>query len=448
MEKGNYGYIESDGNELAYVTVGNAPRDLLQVPTTFGSFDIWLDEPAASRLFEPITAFARLIAFDPRGVGASARSAEPAPLEEQMADVEAVLDAAGSTRTALLASGDGTGMAVMFAATYPTRVSHLIICHGQARTTRAEGYEWAMSAEERQSRLIEPLFANWGNGDLLVHMYLPILAAEDPGAARLGGRYMRQTGPPSEARPHYELSSRIDVREILSEVQAPTLIVDRPEATTFDSRHSEYLAEHIPGARLARLPGGDVVPAGDGAQALVEEIELFMAGEHARPNPSRALATVAFTDIVGSTERAAALGDTAWRKLLDRHDRLTRDLVAEHGGRPVKSTGDGFLATFDGPARAVRCTSQLAERVRDLGIDLRAGVHTGEIELLADDVAGIAVHIGARIAALAGAGEVLASSTVRDLAVGSGIEFTDHGRHKLKGVPEDWQLYRAGKPSA
>jgi class 3 adenylate cyclase len=334
----------------------------------------------------------------------------------------------------------------MFAAAHPSRVSHLILFHGQARTTRTEGYEWAMSAAERQSRLIEPLLADWGRGDLLTHMYLPVFAAQDPRAVRQAGRFQRQSGTPTEVRPHWELSEQLDVREILSEVQAPTLVIDRPAATEFDSRHALYLAEHIPGARLLELPGRDMNMLGDGAEALVAAIEEFVAGTDRRPDASRTLSTVAFTDIVGSTAKAEALGDAGWRQLLERHDQLTRELVGEHGGMPIKSTGDGFVATFDGPARAVRCTTALAAGVRELDIELRGGVHTGEVELRGADIAGIAVHIGARIAALAGPGEVLASSTVRDLAVGSGIEFTDRGRHELKGVAESWRLFAASYP--
>jgi class 3 adenylate cyclase len=300
-----------------------------------------------------------------------------------------------------------------------------------------------MTADERQARLIEPLLADWGQGELLAQMYVPIIAAQDRRVVRLAGRFQRQSGTPSEVRPHWELSERLDVREILSEVQAPTLVIDRPAVTEFDSRHALYLAEHIPGARLLELPGRDMLLLGDGVEALLEAIEEFIAGTNRRPDASRTLSTVAFTDIVGSTAKAEALGDAGWRQLLERHDRLTRELVSEHGGKPVKSTGDGFLATFDGPARAVRCTTTLAAGVRELDIELRGGVHTGEVELRGADIAGIAVHIGARIAALAGPGEVLTSSTVRDLAVGSGIEFTDRGRHELKGVAESWQLYAA-----
>lgn len=285
-----------------------------------------------------------------------------------------------------------------------------------------------MGSVERRSRLIEPLLADSGRGDLLAHMHAPVLAAQEPRAIRLADRYLRQSGTPGEVRRHWELSELLDVREILAEVPVPTLVIDRPAATNFDNRHSLYLAEHIPGARLLELSGRDSVMFGDGAEALIGAIAEFIAGTDRRPDSSRALATVAFTDIVGSTERAEALGDSEWRELLARHDRITRELVGEHGGRPIKSTGDGFLATFDGPACAVRCASAVAARVRELGIELRGGVHTGEVELLDGDIAGIAVHIGARIAALAEPGEVLASSTVRDLAIGSGIDFRRNRR--------------------
>jgi class 3 adenylate cyclase len=361
-------------------------------------------------------------------------------LEEQMADVKAVLDAASSSRTAVLGQGDGAMMAVMFAATHPERVTHLVLFHGMARVTATDGYEWAPSEEERIAQLVDPVFASWGSGEM-GRMLAPVFAARDPRLIEWWGRWERLSGSPETVRPHALLSSRMDVRDILPQVQAPTLVLDRPNAHQMDSRHSRYLADHIPGAELRELPGGDTTSIGDGSEAFVEAIREFVTGTKPRHDATRALSTVMFTDIVASTERASELGDARWRQLLERHDGLSRERIAEHAGRAVKATGDGFLATFDGPARAVRCASALAADVRDLGIELRAGVHTGEVELVEDDVAGMAVHIGARIGALGGAGEVLASSTVRDLVVGSGIEFEERGTHELKGVPGEWQLF-------
>lgn len=237
------------------------------------------------------------------------------------------------------------------------------------------------------------------------------------------------------------LIARMDVREILPRVQAPTLVLDRPEAHTFDSRHAGYFAEQIPGARLQELPGRDAISFGDGIEAFMDAIEEFTLGTIAARGAERALSTVLFTDIVGSTSKASELGDRRWRQTLESHDRITRELVRRYGGRAIKSTGDGFLATFDGPARAIRCASELTGGVGELGIELRAGLHSGEVELIGADVGGMAVHIGARIGAVGGPGEVIVSSTVKDLVVGSGIEFGARGERELKGVPGEWRLF-------
>lgn len=432
-------YVRNGGRHIAYAAVGAAEQDLCVILPSIGTIEM-LTELPARRIIEGISEFSRMISFDRRGSGLSDPVAEPAPLEDQMEDVIAVLDACGSERAVITAEAEGAMLAVMFAASHPDRVSHLILLHGMARVTSAPGYEWAWSEEERERELSTPMLARWGSGETGTQL-APVLAGRDPDFERWWGRWERLSGSPGTIGRLERLVARMDVRSILPRVQAPTLILDRPRAPQVDSRHSAYLAERIPGAELRELPGRDGISFGDGIEAYIEALEQFTLGTVSERGSDRALATVMFTDIVGSTAHAADLGDRRWRETLEGHDRLTRELVGTHGGRAIKSTGDGFLATFDGPARAVRCASMLTERVGELGIELRAGLHAGEVELIGADVGGMAVHIGARIGALGGPGEVLASSTVRDLVVGSGIEFADRGEEDLKGVPGRWRIF-------
>jgi len=328
----------------------------------------------------------------------------------------------------------------MIAATYPERVSRMVLLNGIPRMTRAEGYEWAWDAEERRSSLVEPMLARWGSGET-GSLLAPVLAGRDPSFTDWWGRWERISSSPGRASSQLELMGRIDVRAILSRVQAPTLVCDRPEAAGIDSRHARYLSEHIPDAELRELPGRDVISFGDGLDAYADALEEYACGSVSADLGQRVLATVLFTDIVGSTELAARIGDRGWRAVLERHDALSREEIGGFGGSAVKSTGDGFLATFDGPARAARCARRLLDRASaELELTLRAGLHTGEVERIGADVGGMAVHIGSRIAALAGPGEALASSTVRDLVAGSGIEFAEHGETELRGVPGRWHL--------
>jgi class 3 adenylate cyclase len=307
--------------------------------------------------------------------------------------------------------------------------------------TAAPGYEWAWADEEtREREFVRPLLARWGTGENGAEAS-PVLTATNPEFLDWWGRWERLSSSPGTMEKRMALVAKMDVRAILPRVQAPTLILDRPLARAMDSRHARYFAEHIPEATFIELPGRDAISFGEGFEEYMDAIEQFTTGAVTKRREERALATVMFTDIVGSTRFAAELGDRRWRETLERHDRLTRELVSAYGGRAIKSTGDGFLATFDGPARAVRCAKTIGQQVSDLGIELRTGLHTGEVEVIGSDVGGMAVHIGARIGALGGPGEVLASSTVRDLVVGSGIEFDERGSHELKGVPGEWNLY-------
>ena len=435
-------YVKSGDEHIAYRTMGTGSRDLLMIlPSVVGTVEM-IVEPPASRMADGMERFARVISFDRRGTGSSDPLERPPTLEEQMADVIAVLDAVSAPRVSITAEAEATSLAVMFAATHPERVSHLALLHPMARLTWAEGYEFAQTDEEREERLVKHAYNVWGSGEG-GRQLAPVLMERDPEFLDWWGRWERLSTPPGVMTEKMSLLGRVDVREILPRVQAPTLVLDRPDAQAMNSRHAAYAAANIPGARFEELPGRDAISFGEGLPEYLDALERFVTGTTAPRRESRALATVLFTDIVGSTERASELGDTAWRETLEKHDRITRDAVTLHGGRAVKSTGDGFLATFDGPARAVRCATSLGRQIAELGIQLRSGLHAGEVELIGDDVGGMAVHIGARIGALAGAGEVLTSSTVRDLVVGSGIDFNDRGEHDLKGVPGPWRLFAA-----
>jgi class 3 adenylate cyclase len=334
---------------------------------------------------------------------------------------------------------------MLYAATHPERTRALVLYAGIARATAAPGYEWPGDAVERERRLAD-IFASWGTGARM--RLLAPSAAGDLALQRWFAKLERLSASPGTLRRLFEMAGEMDVRHVLPSIAVPTLVMHRRDDRLIDVRHSRYLAEHIPGARYVELQGQDNLLVVGDANGLLAETEQFLTGTHTPPEPDRVLATVMFTDIVGSTETAARLGDSAWRSLLARHDELTHEQLVRHRGRPVKSLGDGVLATFDGPARAIRCALALRDAVRELGIELRAGLHTGECEAIGDDVGGLAVHIGARVGALASPREVLVSGTVKDLVVGSGIGFADRGEHSLKGVPGTWRLWAAQDPSA
>ena len=432
-------YAQSGDVSIAYQVVGDGPIDLVLVPTWFNNVDILWEEPSVSRFFERLASFSRLVMFDRRGVGLSDRVSEPPGLESQMDDVIAVMDAAGTGRAAVMGQLEGGAMSALFAATHPERVTHLVLYASFARVVQGEGYEWAPTQGERRIRL-ERIFDEWGTGKRLA-LFAPSLAG-DESMRRWMARFERASAPPALVRPFLDVMGDLDIRAVLPSIRVPTLVLQRAQDLFIDIRHSEYLAEHIPGARMVKLPGRDnLIIAGDVA-ALVDEVEEFLTG--VRPSsrePDRVLTTVMFTDIVGGTERAAELGDRRWRDLLETHYGVIRDQIERFQGREVKTMGDGFLATFDGPARAIRCAAASTDAVHTLGIDIRAGLHTGEVEVMGDDVGGMAVHIGARASAEALAGQVVVTSTVKDLVVGSGFEFADRGKRELKGVPGEWQLY-------
>jgi class 3 adenylate cyclase len=355
-----------------------------------------------------------------------------------MDDLIAVMDAAGSERVALVGTLEGGPMAALFAATYPERVSALALYATFARATWAPGYDWAWPAEVRKRHMDEEV-KHWGEGRVVAGVAPS--ETSDPGFMEWAGRLERLAASPSTIRRMMDLIGEFDVRDILPSIRVPTLVLHRRDDSFIKIEHSRYIAQQIPGARYVELEGSDNMFSLGDSEALLGEIEEHFTGARHEHEPDRMLATVLFTDICDSTQRAAEMGDRGWRFLLERHDALFRQALDRHRGREVKRTGDGFLATFDGPARAIRCAASVAEAMGSLGIEVRAGLHTGELELMDGDLGGLAVHIAARVLDRASPSEVLVSGTVKDLVVGSGIDFEERGEHELRGVPGEWRLF-------
>ena len=428
-------YAKSGDINIAYQVVGGGPLDLVLVPAFVSHLDLDWEEPRYAHFLRRLASFSRLIRFDKRGTGLSDRPGGLPDLETRMDDVRAVLDTVGSERAALLGYSEGGPMCILFAATYPERTSALVLYGTYAkRRDPDDDYPWAATWEERQA-YADQVEREWGTEADLGTM----APNADDAMVRWWRARARASASPGAAKALILMNSQIDVRGVLSSLRVPTLVLHR--RGDHDSRLDEgsYIAEHIPGARFVELEGEDHVPSIDSDQIL-DEVEEFLTGARRGPEPDRVLATVLFTDIVGSTERASELGDRRWRELLERHQAVVRRELERFWGREIDTAGDGFLATFDGPARAVRCARAIGNGVRGLGIEVRAGLHTGECEVLGDKVAGVAVHTGARVAGAARPGEVLVSNTVRDLVAGSGIQFEDRGEHELKGVGS-WRLY-------
>jgi class 3 adenylate cyclase len=429
---------------IAYQVVGEGDLDLVLAMPWVSHLDLQWDNPMISQFMGRLAGFSRLIVFDRRGVGLSDPTQGPATLTERLDDVRAVMDAAGSERAALLGMSEGAQICMLFAATYPERTSALLLWGAMARSTAAPDYPFAPPLEaivEANEELVAPM---WGKG-ALVDIFSPSLS-EDPRAREYTARLERGTGSPARTWALVRMFLETDVRDALPLIQSPTLVMHRRQDLAVNVRAARWLAEQIAGSRYVEFEGRDHFPWVGDSEAVLATIEEFITGVRPAASAERVLATVVFTDIVDSTRRATELGDRRWRQLLEEHQSLVRRCLERFEGREVKTTGDGFLATFEGPSRAVEFARRLALESPDLGIEVRVGVHTGEVELMGDDVGGIGVHVAARVCALAGAGEVLVSRTVRDLSVGSGIEFEPRGEHELKGVPERWPLY--GVPSA
>ncbi len=429
-------YGSSRGGAVAYRSCGEGPPDIVLVSDWFSHVgDMWRAGSPFLPVLERLSGFARLVTFDQRGVGLSdpvALHALPT-LEEWVDDVRGVLDALDVTQATIIGKGSGGPMAMMFAATHPERVSGIVLVNAWARLGWADDFAIGVSPA-RQARMLETTY--------MPAEAVRALAGEpvSPALEEWWQAYVRAAASPSTTATMRKWLFEVDVRPALAAIRCPTLVLARQEAW-IGSEHGRFLAEAIPGARLVELPGGaDFLFTGD-PESLLVEIEEFVTGERPQPVDDRVLATVLYTDLVDSTAHAAEMGDKRWHQFLDGHDRVVRDALGAASGREIKSTGDGFLATFDGPARAIRCASAIRSAVRALGLEMRAGLHTGEIEIRGTDIGGIAAQMGARIVATAAPGEILVSRTVRDLVGGSGIEFLDRGLHQLKGVPDPWRLY-------
>jgi class 3 adenylate cyclase/pimeloyl-ACP methyl ester carboxylesterase len=434
-------YARSGDASIAYQVIGEGPIDLMFMPGWISQIEHLWELPALRRFLERLASFSRLILFDRRGIGLSERVTEPHSLEQEVQDALAVLDAAGSERTALLTYLLGGLAGSLLAADHPERVGALVLYGTAARTAWAPDYDWALTIDEREA-LIERNVASWGELTRETTAGLAPSMEDDPALIEWLARMQRLAASPSEARTLLRGALDLDVRDALPRIRVPTLVMHRPRETGWDVRHSRYLAEHILGARYVELDGVDSLPFLGDSDAIVEEIEEFLTGVRGRAEPARALLTVLFTDIVNATARASRIGDGRWRDLLARHDQLVRAQLTRYGGREVKTVGDGFLATFEGPpSRALRCALALTSSGRDLGVELRVGMHTGECELIGDDVGGMAVHLASRVTGLAGANEVLVSGTVYGTVVGGPFDFAERGVHELKGVQGRWPLF-------
>jgi class 3 adenylate cyclase len=431
-------YAQSGGVSIAFQVVGDGPRDLVFVPGWVSNIEVYWEDPALARFLTRLGSFSRLILFDKRGTGLSDRVTDMPSLEVRMDDVRAVMDSVGSERAALFGASEGGPMCALFSATYPQRTSALIMHGSYPRRTRAPGYPWGLSEEDSRA-WIDRMRRDWG-GPVGLDERAPSMAGDNR-FRQWWARMLRMSASPAAVSALATMNAEIDIRHILPAIRVPTLILHSVHDRAIDVGGSLYMAEQIPGAKLVQLAGPDHLVWLSDADAILGEIEEFTTGVRRSAEPDRVLATVLFTDIVGSTEKAVALGDRRWRDLLDNHQGVVRRNLDRFRGREVNTTGDGFLAAFDGPARSVRCACAIAEETRPLGIEIRAGLHTGECEVMGDDYGGIAVHIGARVAALAGPGEVLVSSTVKDLVSGSGLRFRDFGSRSLKGVPGEWRIF-------
>jgi pimeloyl-ACP methyl ester carboxylesterase len=431
-------YAKSGDVHIAYQVVGEGPRDLVLVPGWVSNVEVFWEEPSVVRFFTRLASFSRLILFDKRGTGLSDRVTELPTLEQRMDDVRAVMDAVGSERATLMGYSEGGPMCALFAATCPARTSAIIMIGSYPTLLQRPDYPCGRSANDHE-RWITTIQQSWG-GPGGLDLRAPGMAANEH-FRQWWARFLRMSGSPQSAAALTRMNGEIDIRPILPTIRVPTLLLHVVGDRTVDVGASRYMAERIPGAKYVELPGIDHLPFVGPADTILDEIEEFLTGVRHGPEPDRILATVLFTDIVGATERAATLGDRRWRELLEQHHVAVRRELARFRGREIDTAGDGFLATFDGPARAIRSACAITEAVRLLGLDVRAGLHTGECELMDDKVGGIAVHIGARVAAEAKAGEVLVSHTVKDLVAGSGLRFADRGLHALKGVPGEWHLY-------
>jgi pimeloyl-ACP methyl ester carboxylesterase/class 3 adenylate cyclase len=433
-------YAKSADVHIAYQVVGDGPFDLVFVPGFVSNVEAVWSSPARARFLHGLASFSRLILFDKRGTGMSDRTSQLFSLEQRMEDVHAVLDAVGSERAALFGFSEGGPMSLLFAATYPQRTAAVVLYGAYAKRSWAPDYPFGWTPGQWDA-FLSRMERGWGTPEgAVLDLWAPSIVG-DPQAAATAAAYLRASASPGAALAVMQMNREIDVRHVLPSVRVPTLIIHRAEERVISIDNARYMAERIPGAKLVQLPGIDHMPwVGDG-DTIVQEAAQFLTGERLVAEHERVLATVLFTDIVQSTERAAAMGDRQWRELLESHQSLVRGELARFRGREIDTAGDGFLCAFDGPARAIRCAQTIRDRSRSAGVEIRAGLHTGECEVIGEKLGGIAVHTGARVAAQAQPGEIVVSQTVKDLVAGSGLNFADRGVHALKGVPGEWRLY-------
>jgi class 3 adenylate cyclase/pimeloyl-ACP methyl ester carboxylesterase len=430
--------LTSDGLQIAYTVLGSGPIDLIQVSSFTSHCELWWEHPWSRRWQERLASFTRLICFDKRGSGLSDRISGAPTLEERMDDVRAVMDAVGTERAALVGYWEGGPMSVLFAATYPERVSALVLWGATATFTRKDDYPWGPAPQANEA-IVLAIEQWWGTG-ISNAVVAPGLVLDETFQHWMA-RLERNTATPKDAAALFRLNAGIDVRSVLPAVSVPTLVLHRSADPAIPVEAGRYVADHIPGARFVEFAGDSHLNFVGDFEGIIDEIEEFLTGDRHVREPDRVLATVVFTDIVDSTGHAITFGDRQWRQVLDELDHETAREVSAARGRLVKFTGDGHLAVFDGPARAIRCAESLCRASRQRGIELRVGIHTGEVETRGEDVSGVAVHLAQLVCDLAEAGEVLVSRTVTDLVAGSGIEFEDRGEHELKGVPGNWGLF-------
>jgi class 3 adenylate cyclase len=432
-------YATNGDIHLAYRVHGDGPIDLVVVGGAFTNLDVLWEVAEYRDYMDRLAAFARVITFDKRGMGLSDR-VRAGTLEERMDDVRAILDDIGSESAALVGNSEGGPMSILFAATYPERTRALILCGAEIKEETTEDWPWGESTREdfEAAMQIDRVLERWGKG-LGLQYFIPS-RGDDERLRELWGRLQVQSASPHDAVAFMRMAFEIDVRNVVPTITTPTLVLHRVGDLICHVENGRWLASHLPNAKYVELPGENHIAFIDGDDIL-DELREFLTGVREPEEPERVLATVLFTDIVGSTERARQLGDRRWRELVDRHHDLVRNELVRFRGHEVDTAGDGFFATFDGPARAVRCARSIVDDVHGIGLDIRAGLHTGEVVLAGSDVRGIAVHTGARVAAQAGAGEVLVSQTVKDLVAGSGIEFEERGSRELKGLAGEWRLY-------
>jgi class 3 adenylate cyclase/pimeloyl-ACP methyl ester carboxylesterase len=439
-------FADSPEGKIAYQVVGEGPIDLLYCPSPTFNLDFAWEQPPIERYLRRLASFSRLIIFNPRGTGSSDPIPTDAPpaLEEWIIDIKYVLDAAGSESAACLTSDWQGPPAMIWAATFPDRVRALVFIDAFATARQYDDYPWGLPSENLE-QYAESYVEQWGTGEL-ARLVAPELAA-DPGYVEWFAKLQRMSATPATMNAVKETVLKIDVRSVLPAIKAPTLVIAHP-AGVVPEGHGRYLADHIPNARYVERPGFWGIPWVHDVEGTLEEVETFLTGAKGTADlDDRVLATIMFTDIVGSTKRAAELGDKRWRQLMDEHDALMQRELGRFRGRQVKSTGDGVLATFDGPARAIRCALAVQDAAKSLGVEICAGIHTGEVEMRDQDMGGIGVNIAARVMASAGPGEVLVSTSVPPLVAGSGIEFEDRGVHDLKGVPGEWRLFAVARES-